>query len=644
MRTLLLLSLALPAAAQDRIPALIVSGANNHDWEWTSPELGKILTESGRFDVSITFEPAKTLATEGVLENFDVIVLDYNGPRWGEAADAAFLRAVKGGTGVTIIHAANNAFPGWVEYETLVGDLWRQGTGHGRVHPFTVEVLRRDHPVTDTLPDLVAHPDELYHCLWRAPAANHETLACAHSSKESGGTGEKEPMVLVGSYGEGRIFHTPLGHVWRGVEQTKTSFLDPQFRNLVVRGTEWAATGRVTDGLERPNHLDAEEAAAGWRLIFDGASNEGWRARDGESFPESGWEIVNGCLRHTKAGGDIVSLETFEDFELAWEWKVTRGVNSGVKYRIPPEPGASVGPEYQILDDVANKTGGDSLQAAAALYAVHPARDKQLAHAGAFNHSRIVCQGNHLEHWLNGVQVLNAEVGSDAWNAAKAKSKFKQRDGFAVPAPGRILLQDHGGEVWFRSIRLRELGLAEPVSLLQGEGLEGWTVVGEAYYDREGDDVVGRVPEGGLARNSFLRTDRLYGDFVFDVELLVEVPGNSGIQFRSAQRENGRVYGYQAEIDPSKRSWSGGVYDEARRGWLDDLKDDPAGRAAFRVDDWNHYRIEAIGEHLRVWVNGVLTADLHDGESPEGFFALQVHGGKQGSFRWRNPRIREIAE
>ena len=643
-RVLPLLLLLPPAAAQEKIDVLIVSGANNHDWEWTTPSLESMLVESGRFDVAITYEPAKDLARG--LAGYAAVVLDYNGPPWGEAAEAAFLEAVRGGLGVTVVHAANNAFPGWVEYETLVGHLWRGGTGHGRFHPFDVTVVQREHPITATLPDIVKHPDELYHRLVHMHGSEREVLATALSSKESGGTGEHEPMILVGTYGQGRVFHTPLGHVWKGVTPTRVSHADPQFRNLIVRGTEWVVTGRVTDGLEHPNHLTSDEARAGWRLLFDGETTRGWRGWKREEFPETGWEVVNGCLRrHARGGGDLVTSETFANFELAFEWKVAGGVNSGVKYRVIEGDGAApIAPEYQILDDARSTEDDDPRHGSGALYDVLEPNGARLAHAGAFNHSRILCRGSHVEHWLNGVKILEAEVGDPHWTARKAASKFRNVADFAAQKAGRILLQDHGGEVWYRSIRIRNLTPhGEEQSLLAGDSLGGWTPVGDAVWSREGDTIVGSVGDG-LGRNSFLRTERTFGDFVFEVDVLVAKRGNSGIQFRSKQRGDGVVVGYQAEIDCGERAWSGGVYDESRRGWLDDLRDNPAGRRAFRLDDWNHYRIEAIGDHLRVWVNGVATADLRDGADAEGFLALQVHGGSTGTFRWRDPRVWVLSE
>ena len=641
---LLLLSASPVSLGADSEPvqALIISGANNHDWRYTTPVFKTILEESGLFEVTITYEPGKDMAQPDYLKQFGVLLLDYNGPRWGDAAEAAFLKAVHDGVGVSVIHAANNAFNGWTEYEQLVGHLWRKGTGHGRFHDFGMKIRDRKHPITSTLPDFYQHPDELYHRLVRVEGPERIVLASSHSSVESGGTGEAEPMIIIGHYGEGRVFHTPLGHVWINVKPTRASLADPQLRNLIVRGTEWAATGEVTDGLDHPNHLTAEQAREGWRLLFDGQTTTGWRAWSRDAFPDKGWEVKNGCLRHTKGGGDIITVDTYKDFELAFEWKTARGVNSGVKYRVPHRKGGAIGPEYQILDDPGTEEDNNPLSAAAALYAILPTGEKQLAHAGAFNHSRIVCDGNRVQHWLNGELVLETEVGSEDFEARRKASKFRGHPEFATSAPGHILFQDHGGEVWYRSIRIRELTDQNAwQNLLEGDGLQGWKVVGGATFERDGTSVVGHVGDG-LPSNSFLVREETYGDFEFEADLRVEESGNSGIQFRSKLRDDGVVSGYQAEIDCSKRAWSGGIFEEGGRGWLKNLKENPAGSEAFRLDEWNHYRIRANGDQLRVWVNGVPTARLQDSGAAEGFIALQVHGGAKGRFRWRAPRIRSL--
>jgi hypothetical protein len=177
--------------------------------------------------------------------------------------------------------------------------------------------------------------------------------------------------------------------------------------------------------------------------------------------------------------------------------------------------------------------------------------------------------------------------------------------------------------------------------LFDGKSLDGWHKAGGgATYKVEGDCIVGEVGPGG---NTFLCTDKTYHDFILQLELKLDVPGNSGIQFRSHKREgDGRVFGYQCEIDPSDRAWSGGIYDEARRGWLFPLTLNEPARRAFKVDGWNEYVIKAVGPHIQTWVNGVPCADLFDPMDIEGFIALQVHAGNEGRIRWRNIGIKEL--
>ncbi|MEM7306661.1 MAG: family 16 glycoside hydrolase [Planctomycetota bacterium] len=647
MTPLLLLAIAafsqgVPAPPPDPIPVLVVTGANNHDWEWTSESLEQILTESGRFDVIVTTDPAATLANPQVLRSFRAVVLDYNGPRWGAAAETGFLEAVRDGLGVVVVHAANNAFSGWIEYEKLVALCWRRGTGHGAFHRFGVEVTDRDHPVTRTLPDMVAHPDELYHRLVHMHGTDYRVLATAHSSAESGGTGADEPMVLVKNYGEGRVFHTPLGHVWKGNEGTRASQVDPQFRTLIVRGTEWAATGDVRDGREPANQLASWDAKAGWKLLFDGESTAGWTRHGGGGFPDRGWVVENGALRHLSGGGggDITTIERYSDFELEFEWKVAGGANSGVKYRVAPveEPKAMLGPEYQVLDDAPK--GNTGKHSAASLYDVYKPGDKSLAPVGMWNRARIVADGSRIEHWLNGRRVLRAQVGSNNWNEHVAASKFSNVAGFATSRPGHIGLQDHGGEAWYRSVKLRDLSqpIGREVPLFDGKSLAGWHELGDAVFRVEDGVIHGEVGGGG---QSFLVSDATYADFILELELRIQA-GNSGVQVRSQVNEKGRLYGYQLEVDPSPRSWSGGLYDEARRGWLQNLADNPEGREAFLAGGWNRYRIECVEQSIRCWVNGVPTADFLDSTDAEGHIALQVHSGRDTKLSWRNIVLRVL--
>lgn len=623
---------ATPAPSSPKRPrVLLVSGANNHDWEWTTPSLEMILAETGRFEVTVTRDPARSLADPAALAALDAVVLDYNGPRWGEAAETAFLDAVRDGLGVVVIHAADNHGNGWPEYERLVADLWRRGTGHGRFHPFDVEIVDRDHPVTRTLPTILQHPDELYHNLVNVHGVDRRVLATAISTKESGGTGEAEPMILVRSYGEGRMFHTPLGHVWRNVPGSQASHRDPQFRGLIVRGTEWAATGTVTDARTAPAPAEGE-----WRSLMD---REQWGTLGGGDVPE-GWRFEGDVLRREGAAGDIVTRKAFGDFELTFQWKAAVAGNSGVKYRIPEQATEAVGPEFQLLDPAAPTENPE--HRAGALYDVIAAGDSPDVPWGEFHEARIVSRGSTLEHWLDGALVASADTSTDEWRAAVADSKFRGRDDFAAAGPGRILIQDHGDEVWIRGMRVRSLeaGGGKASLLFDGELREGWFTVGDALYRVEGTTLIGSA--GPARRQSFLVSEQEFGDFAFEVDVRIAVEGNSGIQLRSHVGEDGVLRGYQAEIDPSPRAWSAGLFDEGRRGWLDDLSDNRAAREAFDLDGWNRYRMVCEGPHLRTWINGVPAADLLDGADLSGSLAFQIHGGDDDiEIHWRGARVEE---
>lgn len=184
------------------------------------------------------------------------------------------------------------------------------------------------------------------------------------------------------------------------------------------------------------------------------------------------------------------------------------------------------------------------------------------------------------------------------------------------------------------------------VNLTEGNSLEGWSVLGgEATYTIKDGVVTGTAVAN--TPNTFLTTDKKYGDFILELEYLVDPKMNSGVQFRSNSfpyYSNGLVHGYQMEIDPSPRAYSGGVYDEKRRKWLVSLKDNPTGQEAFKQGEWNSARVEAVGDSIRVWLNGVPTAHLIDDKTATGFIGLQVHSiyGEMApgmEIKWRNVRI-----
>ena len=229
-------------AAAGKIRLLILSGANNHAWKATTPVLRKMYEDSGRFTVDVTENVPNLTAAD--FAKYDAIVSNYttypniDGQRWPAATEKALLDYVAAGHGFVLFHAASTAWNDWPEFTDLIGLTWQKGkSGHGAQHSFVVAILDKEHPVTEGMKDFQHVKDELYHRqLTRGPA---KVLAAAFSDKATNGSGENEPMIVVTELGKGRMFHNAMGH-------------DPKpmagvgFQTLMLRGTEWAATGKVT--------------------------------------------------------------------------------------------------------------------------------------------------------------------------------------------------------------------------------------------------------------------------------------------------------------------------------------------------------------------------------------------------------------
>ena len=210
---------------------------------------------------------------------------------------------------------------------------------------------------------------------------------------------------------------------------------------------------------DTPAAAAAGDSAAGeWRPLFDGRSLEGWRTYRKTGAP-AGWEVANGELTRTGPGGDIVTTEQFDDFELELEWKVEPGGNSGIMYRATEEAANAyeTGIEMQVLDDSGHADGRSRLTAAGSVYGLYPAPEGVVKPAGEWNAARIVADGSHVEHWLNGRKIAEFELGSPDWERRVRGSKFVEWPGFGRARRGHIVLQDHGDRVAYRNIRIRAL-------------------------------------------------------------------------------------------------------------------------------------------------------------------------------------------
>jgi Domain of Unknown Function (DUF1080) len=232
------------------------------------------------------------------------------------------------------------------------------------------------------------------------------------------------------------------------------------------------------DATPTPNTLTSAEQSAGWRLLFDGSSFRGWRGLGYDSVPTAHWKIENGAIKKVPAGeiprmtdgqpasgGDLMTAEPFDDFELRWEWKIGRAGNSGVKYNVSEQLSmanapnhAALGFEYQLLDDSLHEDNKVESHRAGALYdLIPPGASKSLRPVGEWNSSAVVFRGNHGEHWLNGAKVVEFDLGTPRMDSILAKSKYRSIQGFEQRRQGHIVLQDHGEEVYFRSLKIRVL-------------------------------------------------------------------------------------------------------------------------------------------------------------------------------------------
>jgi len=217
----------------------------------------------------------------------------------------------------------------------------------------------------------------------------------------------------------------------------------------------------MKSNFQKDNELSAAEKKAGWVLLFDGKSTRDWRPYQNKE--SDGWEITGGEIyckeKDVKHRADLITKEQFGDFELEFDWKVAKGANSGLVYRANEAHPAAYesGPEYQLIDDIGYPDKLQDWQKSGANYDMNAPSQLVSKPAGEYNHSKIVAKGAHVEHWLNGVKVVDTEFWTDAWKKRKTESKWKDEADYGMVKSGHICLQDHGGGIWFKNIKVRKI-------------------------------------------------------------------------------------------------------------------------------------------------------------------------------------------
>jgi hypothetical protein len=409
-----------------------------------------------------------------------------------------------------------------------------------------------------------------------------------------------------------------------------------------------AASIAVTACGQKSNTLSEAEIAEGWTLLFDGTSLDGWRNYNSTEL--TGWKAEGGAIQADGSGSDasgyIVTKAEYENFHLSVDWRLTDGGNSGLLYHVVERPEFAVpyvtGPEYQLIDvagwEAANApTKIEDWQSMGVDYAMHlpDLEGVKINPAGQWNNSEIIFDNGHVEHWLNGVKILEFEAWTDDWFARRESGKWTDAPEYGLAHRGLICLQDHGDPAAFRNVKIKELPrqAGKTVDLFNGTNLTGWVPYGtELFYVEDGSIVLESGPD---KQYGYLATREYYDDFDCTFEFLEEADGNSGFFFRSVIFPPATVNGWQVEVAPMNR-WSGGIYESYGRGWL---FQPPVENLI--EGEWNKMRVKVVGNNATVWLNDVEVTNLTDNAFTrrQGRLALQIHDGGGIKVRFRNLKL-----
>ena len=391
------------------------------------------------------------------------------------------------------------------------------------------------------------------------------------------------------------------------------------------------------------NTLSERQKEEGWKLLFDGKTTEGWRSARGDSFPKEGWSLENGMLRvwenggaESTHGGDIITVDQYGNFWLSVDFRITEGANSGIKYFVRPDlydagsDASAIGCEFQILDDLHHpdaKLGTAGNRTLGSLYDLITS-DKSDAwyQAGKWNTAWVKVEGNHVEHWLNGVKVVEYERNTQEFNALVACSKYRNWKNFGNYPKGHILLQEHGNEVFYRNILIKELPLSGHATgktaeapaddgkgwktLFDGTGLDAWRSVSDESFPESGwaveDGVLVANPEGSQRGGDIITVDR-FKDFWLSVDFKLTEGANGGIKyFINPGTYDDPSIGCEFQVldDTKHHDALLGVAGNRTAGSLYDLirADKPEG--LFHLYDWNTAWVIVRGNHVEHWLNG----------------------------------------
>ena len=398
------------------------------------------------------------------------------------------------------------------------------------------------------------------------------------------------------------------------------------------------------------NKLSDQEAKEGWELLFNGETIDGWRDFKGGSGITAPWKAEKGTLTSLGIGSDstgyIVTEKQYENFIVAFDWKISDGGNSGFLYHVVERPEFKVpyvtGPEYQLIDDEGFPAKIEEWQKAAADYAMYvcDSSKKVLNRAGKWNTSKIVFDNGHVEHWLNGQKVLEFEAWTDDWFVRKSSGKWDFAPEYGLARSGHFAVQDHGSRVWFKNMRIKELPRKpKQESLFNGKDLAGWNVYGTELWYVDGGELV--CESGPDKEYGYLGTRKYYDDFDLSLDFKQEADGNSGVFIRSYIKKGVEISGWQVEVAPPGND-TGGIYESYGREWIAQIPDEKEN--ILKKEEWNTMRIKVVGDNITTWLNGEQMTDLKDEKIGQGLgrIMLQIHSGGGIKVRWKNLSLTEL--
>ena len=405
---------------------------------------------------------------------------------------------------------------------------------------------------------------------------------------------------------------------------------------------------------ETHNTLSEKEKSEGWQLLFDGTTMNGWRDYNGTTLTEP-WHVVDGTIQAKGEGSDgtgyIVTDKEYANFELQWDFKLSKGGNSGMLYHVVERPEFKVpyvtGPEYQLLDDENfDETDWklEEWQKMGVDYAMHlPDKSKMKVNPhGEWNTAKLVFNNGHVEHWMNGVKILEFEAWTEDWFKKKNSGKWETAPEYGLSPVGVLCLQDHGSPAAFRNIKIKELPAQErEVTLFNGKDLTGWEIAGtEKWYVQDGNLVCESGPD---KQYGYLSTTEYYQDFDLTLEFKQEADGNSGVFVRSYVEDpkTVKINGWQVEVAPLNLH-TGGIYESYGRGWV--IKPEQDKEKYLKMGEWNKMRILVKGDQVTTWLNGEQMVDWKDDlfGKGKGRICLQIHDGGGIKVLWRNLKLKTL--